>query len=94
MLVSFVVGLCHINSISVISCSDMMYEMRRRNLEPTLLPTQGIFNLQHHICMEGEERAFNDAVSYSQRGNRVGIEMTCQCLDGSIITSVIPGNGH
>ena len=32
--------------------SDMMYEMRRRQREPTLLPTQkGTFNLQHHTGM-------------------------------------------
>ena len=30
---------------------DMMYEMKRRKPEPTLLPTQGIFNLSHHIGM-------------------------------------------
>ena len=30
---------------------DMMYEMRRRKPEPTLLPIQGIFNLPHHIGM-------------------------------------------
>ena len=29
----------------------LMYEMRRRKPEPTCLPTQGIFNLQHHIGM-------------------------------------------
>ena len=31
--------------------SDMMYEMRRRKPKPTLLPTQEIFNLHHHIGM-------------------------------------------
>ena len=31
--------------------SDMMYEMKRRKPDPTLLPTHGIFNLQHHIGM-------------------------------------------
>ena len=30
---------------------DMMYEMRRRKPKPTLLPTQVIFNLPHHIGM-------------------------------------------
>ena len=32
---------------------NTMYEMRRRkpDAEPTLLPTQRIFNLPHHICM-------------------------------------------
>ena len=40
----------------------MMYEMRRQP-EPTLLPTQGIFNLQHHMGMVWEELVFDDAVS-------------------------------
>ena len=51
-----VVVLRHSNSISVISWHwyDMMYEMRTRKPEPTLLPstllpTEGIFNLPHHI---------------------------------------------
>ena len=29
---------------------DMMYEMRRRKSETTLLPIQGIFNLPHRIA--------------------------------------------
>ena len=28
--------------------SDMIYEMRKRKSEPTILQTQGIFNLPHH----------------------------------------------
>ena len=40
----------------------MMYEMRRRKPEPTLLPTQGTFNLPHHIGMVCEELVFGDAV--------------------------------
>ena len=39
----------------------MMYVMRRRKPEPTLLPTQWIFNLPHHIGMVWEELAFDDA---------------------------------
>ena len=35
---------------------DMIYEMSRRKLKPTLLPTQWIFNL--HIGMVWEELAF------------------------------------
>ena len=31
--------------------SDMMYEVRMRKPEPTLLPTQWIFNLPHPIGM-------------------------------------------
>ena len=44
--------------------SDMMYEMRRRKHEPTLLLIQEIFNLSHHIGM-----VFDDAVKYTQWGN-------------------------
>ena len=40
-----------------------------RKPEPTLLPTQGIFNPPHHAVMVREELAFGDAVSYTQRGN-------------------------
>ena len=49
----------------------MMYEMRRREPNHTVLPTQGIFNLPHHIYLGivWEELAFDDAVSYTQRGN-------------------------
>ena len=49
--------------------SDMIYEMRRRQPKPTLLPTQGIFNIPHHIDMASEELAFNDAVGYTQQVN-------------------------
>ena len=35
----------------------MMYEMRKRILKPTLLPTQVIFNLPHHIGMIWEEHS-------------------------------------
>ena len=41
--------------------ADMMYEMRRKP-KPTLLQTQGIFNLPHHIGMVSEELAFDDVV--------------------------------
>ena len=45
---------------------DKMHEMRRRKPEHSLLPTQGIFNLPHHIGIVREELAFDDAVSYTQ----------------------------
>ena len=49
---------------------DMMYyDMRRRKPKPTVLPTQGIFNLPYNIGMVSEELAFGDAVSYAQWGN-------------------------
>ena len=34
---------------------DMMHEMRRRKSEPTLLPTQGIFNLPHRHGVRGTD---------------------------------------
>ena len=40
----------------------MMYEMRRRKPESTLLPTQGTINLPHYIGTEWEELAFDDIV--------------------------------
>ena len=39
----------------------MMYEVRMRKPEPILLPTQGIFNLPHHIGMAREELALDDS---------------------------------
>ena len=32
----------------------------------TFLPTQGIFNLPHHIDMVSAQLAFDDTVSYTQ----------------------------
>ena len=52
---------------------DMIYEMRRWKREPTLLLTQGIFNLPHNIGMVWEELAFDNAVSYTLRSLVVGI---------------------
>ena len=49
----------------------MMYEMRRRNPEPTLLPTQAIFNRPYHIGMVWEELTFDDAVSYTHQENEL-----------------------
>ena len=49
--------------------SDIMYQMRRRKPKPTHLPTQGIFNLSHHIDMAYEELAFDGTVYYTQQGN-------------------------
>ena len=48
---------------------DMMYELRRKESEPALLLTQGIFKLPHHIGMVSEELAFDDTVSYTQWRN-------------------------
>ena len=46
-----------------------MYEIRRRKLEATSLPTQGILNLPHHIGMVWEELAFDDTLSYTKQTN-------------------------
>ena len=51
--------------------ADMMYEVRRRKPKSTLLATQGIFNLPHHVGTVLEELAFDDAVSYTQQGNKL-----------------------
>ena len=40
-----------------------------RKPKPTLLTTCSIFNLPHYIGMVQEELAFDDTVSYTQRGN-------------------------
>ena len=48
----------------------MMYEMRGRKPDPTLLPTQGIIKPSTlYKRMEFEELAFDDAVSYTQPRN-------------------------
>ena len=59
------VDLRHSNSISVISC--LWYDVWDDVL--MLLPTQGIFNLPHHIGMLWEDLTFYDSVSCTQQGN-------------------------
>ena len=59
---------CSCNIVTVFQLyhgGDMMYETGRRKAETTLLLTQGIYNLPHHIGMVREELAFDDAVSYT-----------------------------
>ena len=41
----------------------MIYELSRRNPKPTLLPTQGTFNLPHQICVGYEELVLGKAAS-------------------------------
>ena len=53
----------------------MLYEIRWRKREPTPLMTQEIFNLPHHIGMVWEELAFDDAVSYTQRGEWIAAQL-------------------
>ena len=69
----------------------MMYEMRKK-AKPTLLPTQGIFNLPHHIDMVWEELSFDEYVSYAQRRNGLA---KCYGNDGirtpvSMVTNPVP----
>ena len=44
----------------------MMFEIRTRKPERTLLPTEGIFNLPHHVGLVWEELAFDDTVIHSR----------------------------
>ena len=60
---------------------DMMYEIRRRNPEPTQLLTQGNFNLPQHIGMVGEELASDDAVSYRNNSREMDFS-TAKCYSG------------
>ena len=59
------IALRHSNGIS----GHMMYEMRRIDPKPTPWPTQGTFNLAHHIGMVWEELTLNDVVNYTKWGN-------------------------
>ena len=61
--------LCTIAIFQLYLRINVMYEMRRRKRELTTLPTQGIFNLPHHIGTVWKELAFDDAVSFTQQGN-------------------------
>ena len=60
----------------------MMYELRRRNPEPTLLQTQGIFNLAHQIGMVQEELAFDDSISYTRRGKWIAAQLNAIAVTG------------
>ena len=59
----------------------MMYDMRRRKLEPTLWPSQGIFNL---LGMVWEELAFNDAVSYTQWEKWIAAQLNIMAVIGCV----------
>ena len=62
---------------------DMIYGRKRKNPKPTLLQTQEIFNLPHHIGMLWQKLAFDDAVSYSQ-----WVEMIAAQLNGMAVTGI------
>ena len=57
--------------LSRISLNSLVFTIRRqvvpRKPKRTLLQTQGIFNLPHHIYMVWEQMAFDDAVRYTQQ---------------------------
>ena len=48
---------------------DVIYVITGGKPGRTLLSTQGIFNLSPHVGMVWEELVFDDAVSYTQKGN-------------------------
>ena len=49
----------------------MMYETRKRKPAPTLLPTQGFFDVPHHIGMAHKELAFDDMHTSPAEGREV-----------------------
>ena len=49
--------------------SDMLYEMRRRKADPTVIPTHEILNLPHHMGVMKAELAIDDAVGYVHQRN-------------------------
>ena len=61
----------------------MMYDLRRRKPEPTLLLTQWIFNDPYHTGIVCEEPGFDDAVSYTHREMDCSIA-TCHGGDTSL----------
>ena len=64
--------------------SDMMSEKTRRKPAPILSPTQGIFNLPHHIVMVWEELAFDDAVSYTQWWKWISAQLKVMAVTGFV----------
>ena len=66
---------------------DIMSEMRRRKSEPTFLPTQGTFNLLHHIGMVGEEPAFDDAVNYTQQEKWISAQLNVVIVTRFVLLS-------
>ena len=61
----------------------MQYEMRRRKTEKDFYRLKEIFNLLHHISMQGEELAFDDAVSCIHQLNVMAVTPgpPIQCLN-------------
>ena len=62
----------------------MMYEIRKRMPESTLLPAKGIFNIPHHKGKVWEELAFDDTKLYA-----VGKWIAAQ-LNVMVVTGFVP----
>ena len=66
----------------------MMYEMRKKKPEPTLLPTERIFYLPCRIGLIWEKLAFDDTLSYIHHR-----EMDCsiaKCYGGERDSNLCP----
>ena len=61
--------------------------MRRTKPEPTFLPTQGTFNLPHHIGMIWGELVFIDAVSYTQQEKWIAAQLNVMAV-AKILTPI------
>ena len=64
---------------------DMMYDMTRRKPEPTLLLTQRIFNLPHHVGTEWEELIMMYVIH-----NREMNCSTANCYGSNMINIPVP----
>ena len=64
-------------------------KMRRWKPEPTLLPTQEIVNLPHHIGIVREELAFDGAISYTQWGEWIAAELNVMSVTGFRIRTAV-----
>ena len=56
--------------------------MRRRKPKSTILSTQAIFNLPHHIGMVCEKLVFDDAVSFTQQGKWIAAQLNVMAVIG------------
>ena len=61
----------------------MMYAIRRKS-EPTLLPTQKLVIIPHHIGIIWEELAYDATVSYTQWGKSTAAQLNVIVLTGFI----------
>ena len=70
----------------------MVYEIRGRKPEPTLLSIQGIINLLHNIGIVKERVAFDDAVWYTQWGEWIAAQLNVMAVMGFVsrVTNTLP----